>query len=314
MPDFEGADWSERRVVRELTERSIVNDPAGLLRAVEHARRQSVGIALDDVGVTPASLAMMPLIRPDVIKLDLSLIHDQTTPAVAAVANAVLAQAERTGAAILAEGIETELHVSVARSLGAELGQGWRYGRPGGLPVDLATPQHPIELLGAITSDANTPFEAVKGRRVNRAPERQLNPMAMNLEHKVLSAGEPTVLLACFHSRRRFREVTQHRYTHLATRTAFAAVVGRDVPADPAPGVRGAQLTDGDPIGDEWCVLVLGPHFAGALLAKLASDGRSADDRIFDFVITFERDVVIAAARPILKRVLAANANDKPQH
>jgi DICT domain-containing protein len=100
------------------------------------------------------------------------------------------------------------------------------------------------------------------------------------------------------------------RYAQLATRTSFTAVLGRDMPADPAPGVRGARLAHGDPIADEWCLLVLGPHFAGALLAKLAVDGRSADDRIFDFVITFDRDVVIAAARPLIKRVLAANTND----
>src|SRR5262249_10593347 len=244
MPDFAAAESSERHVVRELTERSIVNDPAGLLRAVEHAHRRSVGIALDDVGATPASLAMMPLIRPDVIKLDLSLIHEQTTPAVAGVANAVLAQAERTRATILAEGIENERHVSVARSFGAELGQGWHYGRPGKLPLDLAPPQHPIELLGPISYDGDTPFEAVKDRRLSRAPERHLNPMAMNLEYKVLSAGEPTVLLTCFQSRRRFRDATRYRYAQLATRTAFAAVVGREMPADPAPGVRGAQLAD----------------------------------------------------------------------
>jgi EAL domain-containing protein (putative c-di-GMP-specific phosphodiesterase class I) len=121
---FADADYRQRHVVRELTERSIVDNPAALLHAVEHARQQSVGIALDDVGVNPASLAMMPLIRPDVIRLDLSLIQQQTTPAVARVANAVLAEAERTGAAILAEGIESEQPGRLAESLPAlETGQ-----------------------------------------------------------------------------------------------------------------------------------------------------------------------------------------------
>lgn len=310
---FADTDYRKRHVVRELTERSIVDDPAGLLRAVEDARRQSVGIALDDVGVAPASLAIMPLIRPDVIKLDLSLIQEQTTPAVAGVANAVLAEAERTGAVILAEGIETEQHVAMARSFGAGLGQGWRYGRPGQLPMRLPPPAHPIELLGAIPNDVNTPFEAAKGRGLNRAPERYLQPMTMNLEHRVRFPGESSVLLACFPSRQRFREATQYRYTQLASRAAFTAVVGRDISVDPAPGIRGARLADGDPIGDEWCVLVLGPHFAGALLAKLAVDGQTADERIFDFMITFDRDVVIAAARPLLKRVLAANTEDSSE-
>jgi EAL domain-containing protein (putative c-di-GMP-specific phosphodiesterase class I) len=47
-------------------------DPAGVLDAVAAARAGGVGVAIDDVGADPASLAMMPLVRPDVIKLDLS--------------------------------------------------------------------------------------------------------------------------------------------------------------------------------------------------------------------------------------------------
>ena len=45
--------------------------------------------------------------------------------------NAVNAHAERTGAVVLAEGIETEEHLATARALGATLGQGWYFGRPG---------------------------------------------------------------------------------------------------------------------------------------------------------------------------------------
>ena len=43
---------------------------------------------------------------------------------------AVLAHRERTGALVLAEGIETDEHLEQARALGATLGQGFRFGRP----------------------------------------------------------------------------------------------------------------------------------------------------------------------------------------
>jgi EAL domain-containing protein (putative c-di-GMP-specific phosphodiesterase class I) len=59
-----------------------------------------------------------------VIKLDLRLVQGQPSPEQAAIVSAVAAERERTGAAILAEGIETEEHLLVARSLGATLGQG----------------------------------------------------------------------------------------------------------------------------------------------------------------------------------------------
>ena len=48
--------------------------------------------------------------------------------------NAVRAEAERSGAVILAEGIETEAHLRRAEAIGARLGQGWLFGRPG--PLD----------------------------------------------------------------------------------------------------------------------------------------------------------------------------------
>ncbi|MEZ5259397.1 MAG: EAL domain-containing protein [Ilumatobacteraceae bacterium] len=60
----------ELRVMIELTERSLVRRPADLLRVVTWARTQGWGIALDDVGAEPASLALLPFLAPDVVKLD----------------------------------------------------------------------------------------------------------------------------------------------------------------------------------------------------------------------------------------------------
>jgi EAL domain-containing protein (putative c-di-GMP-specific phosphodiesterase class I) len=98
-------DVAERRlrVVMEVTERAVARDPAGLLGAVARARAVGWGVALDDVGAEPASLAVMPFVRPDVIKLDLRLVQGRTTAEVARIVNAVRAQAELTGARILAE-------------------------------------------------------------------------------------------------------------------------------------------------------------------------------------------------------------------
>ena len=50
--------------------------------------------------------------------------------ATARVVGAVLAEAERTGATILAEGIESDRHLRVAQAMGATLGQGWYFGKP----------------------------------------------------------------------------------------------------------------------------------------------------------------------------------------
>src|ERR1700761_6484302 len=79
----------------------------------------------------------MPFLAPDVIKLDRGLTQDLVPPSVGArVINAVRAEAERSGATILAEGIETERHLERALAMGAKLGQGWLFGRPGPLNLD----------------------------------------------------------------------------------------------------------------------------------------------------------------------------------
>ena len=80
------------------------------------------------------SLAVLPLVEPDVIKLDLRLVQERPSTDKAAIVSAVAAEHERTGVAILAEGVETAEQLAVARALGATMGQGWLWGRPGALP------------------------------------------------------------------------------------------------------------------------------------------------------------------------------------
>src|SRR3954451_21962486 len=123
------------QVVLKITERALAARPAELLRTVERVRSVGWGIAVDDVGAESLSLAFLPLLRPDVVKLDLRLVQERPGPEIAEIMNAVNAYAERSGALVLAEGIETEQHLAMARALGATLGQGWLFGRPGAGPV-----------------------------------------------------------------------------------------------------------------------------------------------------------------------------------
>lgn len=114
----------------EITERAVAARPAELLWTAGWIREQGWAIALDDVGAEKASLALMPFLRPEIIKLDLSLIHREPSREGVRTISGVLAEAESTGARIIAEGIETLEHLDRALALGATLGQGWLFGRP----------------------------------------------------------------------------------------------------------------------------------------------------------------------------------------
>ncbi|MEV4415449.1 EAL domain-containing protein [Catellatospora sp. NPDC049609] len=159
LPELEAA---ARRlsIVVELTERSLTGDTAAVLEAAEAVRRRGMLIALDDVGADPAGLEMMRLLHPEIIKIDRSVVHGCGTPAARAVVAAVRAQACRSGAVIVAEGIETACHLKVARWIGASLGQGWLLGRPGPLPARFAQrdPVFDIEPADpAVACGADTP-------------------------------------------------------------------------------------------------------------------------------------------------------------
>lgn len=65
----------------------------------------------------------------------------------------------------------------------------------------------------------------------------------------------------------------------------------------------GGHLWTDDPLVDEWAVAVVGPHFAAALAAvDLHDDGPDADRR-FDYVVTYDRDRVLAVATSLMARV-----------
>ena len=303
-------------VVVELTERYLAADPAGVLNAVFVARAEGLGVAIDDLGAEPASLALMPLVRPDVIKLDLRLIQGQPDLLVARTMNGVLAEVERTGAAILAEGIESSRHEATAHAMGASLGQGWLYGRPGPLPTRWRpTSGSVVPVLRHDPATLATPFEVVTRERPTRSADRQLlRELSKHLEYRAADPAEPAVLVVCFEDSRFFNAVLADRYTELAKTTLMIAVFGPAMPAAPAPGVRGTALPDGDPQSQEWAVVVVGTHFSAALVARRQRSGgpipREPEDARYDFAVTYDRDLAIAAARSLVQRIAAPDKND----
>lgn len=296
------------RIVLEITERALASRPAELLRTVERVRDMGWGIALDDVGAEPASLAFMALLRPDVVKLDLSLVQRRPTPAVAEIITAVSDYAERSGAVVLAEGIETDQHLATARSLGATLGQGWLLGRPSATPQATA-PSRPLRLTPPVARGAagpSSPFACLPaGTVLQRSPKRLLIELSKHLEREAMRVGETCVVASTFQYREHFTAATAQRYRDLVARTGFACALGEGLPTEPVPGLRGATLGPGDPVLNEWDVAVLSPHFSAALLARDLGDTGPEMDRTFEYALTYDRGTVTEATLGLLSRVVA---------
>lgn len=295
---------AELDVVIELTERMLTAYPAALLELVEQARRRGWRIALDDVGADPASLALMPLVHPDVIKLDLRIVQDRPSLEIARLVSAVNAEVERSGAVLLAEGIENEEHLRTALSLGAALGQGWLWGRPGDLPIGLPRPGRPLRLPERGRRSAlATPFGDVTEERTPReAKKALLFEVTRLLEREAADLGESAVVLATFQDVSNLTPATLARYAGLGSHSTFTGIFGRGVPSRPAPGVRGASLEDDDPLRDEWNIAVLGPHFAAALVSRDMGDGGAEEERRFEYVLTYDRELVRRTAVAMMRR------------
>ncbi|WP_222196145.1 diguanylate cyclase domain-containing protein [Modestobacter italicus] len=303
------------RVVVEITERALATRPADLLRAVERVREVGWGVALDDVGAESMSLAFMPLLRPDVVKLDLRLVQQRPGPAVAEIMNAVNGYAERTGALVLAEGIEDEQHLAMASALGASLGQGWYFGRPGPTAVTdrpvgaLDLPPAQLRTAGATDS----PFGCLpEGTQLRTAPKALLIELSKHLERQAMRLGETCVVAATFQEARHFTPATSLRYRDLVARTGFVAALGADLPVEPVPGVRGADLAPTDPVRGEWDVVVLSPHFSAALLARDLGDEGPDRQRRYEYALTYDRRTVERAGVALVARVAAQPAPAGP--
>jgi EAL domain-containing protein (putative c-di-GMP-specific phosphodiesterase class I) len=294
------------QLVAEITERSVAGDPSGLLRAVGQLRNLNNRIALDDVGAEVASQAMMPLLRPDVIKLDRSVIQEPTSPGAIAVADAVRAEANRTGALILAEGIETDEHLAAALALGATLGQGWLLGRPDALPKRARPPALTLPRLPSSPSSGATPFNiATALAPAVPAGRRTVLRHSRAIEDHGIYAAEPTVLLTTFEDVRFFDARTRERYTKLSDQGMLTAVYGPGMPAHPAPNIRGCEVSRDDPLASEWTVIVVGNRFAGGVFARRRDRSATGPGQAYELIVSDQRDVVLAAATPLLERIAA---------
>ncbi|MEP6979464.1 MAG: EAL domain-containing protein [Nakamurella sp.] len=295
----------ELQLMLEITERALAVRPADLLATVRRLRAAGWRIALDDVGADDLSLAFMPLLRPDVVKLDMALVQRRPGRKVAEIMNAVNSYAERTGAVILAEGIEDARHLARARALGATLGQGWWFGRPAEGPVS-GRPTRTLRLPALPSAQVQTsPFECLpESVTLRQTTKPLLIEVSKHLEREAARLGGTCVVVSTFQHARNFTPLTARRYAGLAAGVGFVAAIGAELRLEPVPGVRGADLEPDDPIRQEWDIAVLAPHFAAALIAREVPTTRVDEERSFEFALTYDRDVVEDAARSLMSRVL----------
>lgn len=120
------------RVVFEITERAALTEGVALQETLAALRRRGARFAVDDIGSGYSGLTSIAQLRPEFVKLDMSLVRGiDRAPTQMALADALVGLCRRLGIHLVAEGVETTEEHDTLADLGVDLLQGYLFARPG---------------------------------------------------------------------------------------------------------------------------------------------------------------------------------------
>jgi EAL domain-containing protein (putative c-di-GMP-specific phosphodiesterase class I) len=125
-------------VVFEISEQESIQNFAIFRDVRDYYGRLGFQIALDDVGAGYSSLEAVMELEPQFIKVDRAFVSKiDEDPARQELLRALCTVAERIGARIIGEGLDTLEELETLGRLGIPFGQGWLFGKPTPLRHDL---------------------------------------------------------------------------------------------------------------------------------------------------------------------------------
>ena len=270
-----------------------------MLRALTGLRSAGWGIALDDVGGDSRSLALMSILYPDVIKLDLRLLADAPPEDVARIVTAVGAEAERRHATVLAEGIDSEEQLAHARARSApRSARATCSARPAPLPDPLPPPgraaaarrrrRRPVRRDAVGARDELAPPDTGPGRLAGRARRALILDQAAELGQTAMVLAALADEDAAADARRALRLAAGPR--RVRRRPQRRRVVRRQRRPQ-------RRLGADDPLLGTGTLVALAPDFAACFVAR-----RTGEDE-WAFAITYDRDTVVECALPLMARM-----------
>jgi diguanylate cyclase (GGDEF)-like protein len=115
----------------ELTESVLVNHHREGTEALHALRAMGLHLAVDDFGTGYSSFSYLKHFPLDTLKIDRSFIREiAIQPDDAAITTAIIAMGHALGLRVIAEGVETEAHLTLLQKQGCDEIQGYLVGRP----------------------------------------------------------------------------------------------------------------------------------------------------------------------------------------
>ncbi len=130
------------RIVLEINEGTAIRNYEYLVEGISDLRKGGIRVAVDDLGAGYANLDHVLRLKPDFLKLDISLVRGVNQSRVKqALISSMLSVGRAADATVIAEGIENKEEYEALVDLGVPWGQGFLFARPApGFPVPTAPP------------------------------------------------------------------------------------------------------------------------------------------------------------------------------
>ena len=113
----------------EVTETTMMRDPAATLATLVELKRLGVEISIDDFGTGYSSLGYLSRLPIDELKIDRSFIVSLDEPSNARIVSALISLSHALGLKVVAEGVEHPQHVTELTALGCDIAQGYLFGK-----------------------------------------------------------------------------------------------------------------------------------------------------------------------------------------
>jgi diguanylate cyclase (GGDEF)-like protein len=127
-----------RRLTLEITESSVMADPARAVDVLERLSRIGIRLSVDDFGTGYSSLTYLKALPVDEVKIDKSFVLSMATDAGdAAIVRSIIDLGGALGLTVVAEGVEDEEAWGRLAELGCDVVQGYALSRP--VPAEAAT-------------------------------------------------------------------------------------------------------------------------------------------------------------------------------
>jgi EAL domain-containing protein (putative c-di-GMP-specific phosphodiesterase class I) len=123
------------RVVLEVTERASLDDVKDVAGRTALLRELGFRIAVDDLGAGYAGLTSFAQLKPEFVKLDMSLVRDvHKEPTKRKLVASMATLCRDLGIQVIAEGVETKDERDTLLECGCDLLQGYLFAKPGRTP------------------------------------------------------------------------------------------------------------------------------------------------------------------------------------